>query len=215
MGFVRRFVLVFLMGAGVGYLFGGDPANSSFNVIKKSTNVEKYLKKYKETMGAPDYERYRGHVYRVLNIALSFLTKQDVAKHRRAIETALVFHDIALWSANELNYLSPSLAEAKKVVSDLSESEMRLMSDIIMEHHKLTPFTGENEEVVNAVIRADLADFSFGMVRSGFSRDDMAKLRHEIPDTGFHLTLMSRITSIRGYAGFMHGCFEVGQIFRM
>jgi hypothetical protein len=195
------------------YLQRGDAKRAKIKVIKDSATTEKWLQKYRDVIAEPDYERYRGHVYRVLNIALAFLKDNPKAqKYREVIEVALVFHDIALWTTRDLSYVVPSAAQARQAVTGLSDDESQLMSDIILYHHKLTPFKGANADVVNAVIKADLADFSLGLIRSGFDKDDMAKLREEIPDTGFHRTLNLRIPSIRGW-NVLHGAWEVCQIY--
>lgn len=209
----RSAALVVLAGLLMACLNRGDAAKGKIQVITTSPAVERWLTKYKDVIGEPDYERYHGHVYRVLNIALTFLKDNPkVQKYRETIEIALVFHDIALWTTRDLSYVVPSEAQARKAVTDLSDDKAQLMSDIILYHHKITPFKGENADIVNAVIKADLADFSLGMIRQGFDRDDMAKLRKEIPDTGFHNTLNLRIPAIRGW-NFLYGTWEVMQIF--
>lgn len=191
----------------------GNPRKATIKVITESPTTEKWLQKYKDVIGDPDYERYRGHVYRVLNIALTFLKDNPkVNQYRETIEVALVFHDIALWTSRDLSYVVPSEAQAREAVTGLKDDEMQLMSDIILYHHKLTPFKGANADVVNAVIKADLADFSLGLIRAGFDKHDMAKLRQEIPDTGFHRTLFRRIPAIRG-CNVCYGAYEVCQIF--
>ncbi|CAK0791264.1 unnamed protein product [Prorocentrum cordatum] len=191
----------------------GDASKADIKVITESAATEKWLFKYKDVIGEPDFERYRGHVYRVLNIALHLLKENPrVEQLRETIEIALVFHDIALWTTRELSYVVPSNKLALETVTGQTEEQKALMSNIILYHHKITPFKGENADIVSAVIAADLADFTFGLVRSGFSSDNMAKLLAEIPDTGFHTTLNLRIPAIRGWNIF-RGVWEVMQIF--
>eukprot|EP00954_Amorphochlora_amoebiformis_P010267 802499-Amorphochlora_amoeboformis.AAC.1 len=50
--------------------------------------------RYPDIIG-DDYAGYRGHIYRTLSFSLHFLANET---HRGAIEAALVYHDIGLWT---------------------------------------------------------------------------------------------------------------------
>ncbi|MFO0264122.1 MAG: phosphohydrolase, partial [Planctomycetota bacterium] len=69
--------------------------------------VEQLLAPYRESIGK-DYDGYRNHVYRTITYALHFLNGQ----HQQLVETALVYHDLGLWTDRDLAYLEPSEAIA-------------------------------------------------------------------------------------------------------
>mmetsp|Transcript_18103 Transcript_18103/g.41980 ORF Transcript_18103/g.41980 Transcript_18103/m.41980 type:complete len:222 (-) Transcript_18103:127-792(-) len=196
----------------------GDPAAGNIEIVSSTPGVEKYLSVYKDSFPNADYERYRGHIYRVLSMTYHLLGEK---KESRALEAGLVFHDIGLWTAidkPELDYLPPSNALAQKVITEEGwpEEEKKLVENIIMFHHKLTPFSGPHEDILNAVITGDLADFSLGMVRGNVSKDNFAKVRTDIPDTGFHLSLLDRTWILSGSAvpGLPKGLYDVMHIFK-
>jgi len=58
------------------------------------------------------------------------------------------FHDVALWTDSVLNYLDPSYEQVAKSHKDLSAKDLLLVHDIIVFHHKVTPFEGPHRDVV-------------------------------------------------------------------
>ena len=156
-------------------------------VITRSDRVERLLGRYKDLIG-DDYEGYRGHVYRVLSYALHFLGGQS--PDREAIETALVYHDLGLWSDKKLAYLEPSI-ERVKVDNEAEQwgHDPQLLTDIIYWHHKVTAFRGPNSEIVNAVRKADWIDATAGLVRKGMPKACIRNVTAAIPVAGFYDTL--------------------------
>mmetsp|Transcript_40315 Transcript_40315/g.89538 ORF Transcript_40315/g.89538 Transcript_40315/m.89538 type:complete len:211 (+) Transcript_40315:107-739(+) len=206
---VVLFVILSVGAAIAAIKLSGDPSKATIAVIKESATVEKYLQPYKNVVGT-DYEGYRGHCYRVLTYAMHMLHGDE--KYRDAIEAALVFHDIALWSAGELDYLDPSWAEAEKVLTeDFDSEQLQLIKDIIIFHHKVTPFTGPHAEVVEAVRKGDLIDFSLGLVANGVSRNDIAKVDAELPNSGFHLSLLKTFPRLHGFN--VPAYLKIGKVF--
>lgn len=153
-------------------------------VITRSDRVEALLELYREDLDR-DYDGYRGHVYRVLSYAMHFLGGEHTA--RVAIETALVYHDLGLWTDKEIAYLEPSIERAQQ--SNASKSwghDPELLRNIIYWHHKITPFRGPNADVVNAVRKADWIDATAGVVRAGMPKRHIQKVTDAIPAAGFH-----------------------------
>ena len=138
-------------------LFPGDPS-ATFRVVSRedAPTLVKYLDMFDEQLG-DDRTAYENHCLRTLSFAEEFLrgdglSEEDIQSKRKIMETTLAFHDIALWSDGELDYLEPSAAQADKVVKDLSKEDMQLVRDIIIYHHKFTAFSGgADDAVVNAV----------------------------------------------------------------
>lgn len=152
-------------------------------VIRDSEHVEALLAKYRDVIG-DDFDGYRNHIYRVLSYTMHFLGGDET--WREIIETALVYHDLGLWTDRELAYLEPSIAQSKGVSS--AENE-RLIHDIILYHHKITAFKGPNERVVNAVRKADWIDATNGLMGKGMPRTHIRKVKAAIPAAGFYKTL--------------------------
>ncbi|MEO0911131.1 MAG: phosphohydrolase, partial [Pseudomonadota bacterium] len=64
-------------------------------IIDHSDRVESLFEPYRNKIG-DDFPAYRGHVYRVITYAMHFLEGDEDA--RPIVETALVYHDIGLWT---------------------------------------------------------------------------------------------------------------------
>lgn len=161
--------------------------STDITTITHSDRVETLLERYRDAIG-DDYAGYRGHIYRVLSYALHFL-RGDETK-RATIETALVYHDIGLWSDRAIAYLEPSVERA--LADNETEAwglDPALLRDIIYWHHKVTPFVGDHAEVVNAVRKADWIDASAGLVKMGMPKACIAQVSQEIPHEGFYDTL--------------------------
>ena len=71
--------------------------------------IESLLQNFKPVFGE-DFTRYRNHIYRVfLNCLL--IDKEKANEDKYAI--AAVFHDIGIWTNNTIDYLNPSVAQAR------------------------------------------------------------------------------------------------------
>ncbi len=161
--------------------------SSNIEIITYSDRVEALFSPYREIIGE-DFLGYRNHVYRVLTYAMHFLNQDEEA--RPLVETALVYHDIGLWTDNKLAYLEPSEA---KVIEDAKKNNWDLDVDLIVAiihwHHKITSYRGQGAEIVNAVRKADWIDATKGKIRKGLSKAQIAKVESSIPNEGFHDTL--------------------------
>ncbi|MEM9212183.1 MAG: HD domain-containing protein [Pseudomonadota bacterium] len=167
-------------------------------IISDSARVDELLVRFKDQIGA-DFAAYRGHVLRVLTHAMAFLNGKS--EHQPLIETALVYHDIGLWTAQDLAYLEPS---EEMVVRHNTEQgwgfDPDLLVAIIHWHHKITPYKGPNAEIVNAVRKADWIEASQGMIRKGVSRARLQAVHTAIPDHGFGDVLQNLAKTLGGSA---------------
>lgn len=171
---------------------------NDIKIISYDETVEKHLLRFKEVIGN-DYEGYRGHIYRVLTYSIHFLNGNE--NKRSIIASALVFHDIGLWTDGTLAYLEPSVSRADEYfnIKSFTNEDRQLMKDIIYWHHKITPFKGPNEDVVNAVIKADLIDASSGLFTKGMPKSHIKKVTDTIPEAGFHKTLQDFGPRLHGW----------------
>ncbi|MEM7508152.1 MAG: phosphohydrolase [Pseudomonadota bacterium] len=161
--------------------------NDTITIIDSSARVETLFAPYRETIGA-DFPAYRGHVYRVITFAMHFLDGDEAV--RPLIETAFVYHDLALWTDNELAYLelseSLALADNEKHGWGLDPQMLR---DAIHWHHKVFPYRGPNQRIVEAVRKADWIDATDGKIRKGLSRDQIKRVQDAIPNYDFGAAL--------------------------
>lgn len=158
------------------------------DIIESDAVVESELARLAPRIGA-DLPGYRNHIYRVLTYAMHFMGGE--MRWRRPFGFALAYHDAGMWTHRELAYLEPSadLAEAarREHAPDLDPA---LIRDLIVWHHKATPFRGPNAEAVNALRKADWVDASQGMLRKGLTRAQIAAATAALPTHGFADTLM-------------------------
>eukprot|EP01102_Stenamoeba_stenopodia_P003632 TRINITY_DN13803_c0_g1_i1.p1 TRINITY_DN13803_c0_g1~~TRINITY_DN13803_c0_g1_i1.p1 ORF type:complete len:217 (-),score=52.23 TRINITY_DN13803_c0_g1_i1:53-703(-) len=189
-----------------------DPTGADIKIIESAPHVERHLAAYRDKIGA-DYTAYRNHIYRVLSYANYFLQGDET--HREVIEAALVYHDLGLWSDDALAYLEPSTARARKELAKAfnSPEQLQLVEDIIMNHHKVTPFTGSNAKYVEAVRKADWIDATQGLVAQGMPRANIALVSQTIPNAGFHKALLELGPRLRGWNVYRI-VTELGSIFR-
>jgi hypothetical protein len=182
-----------------------DPSLSRvLQVVRHAPVLEQQLGQRRALLGE-DYAGYRNHVYRVLSYALFFLEgdaeeKEMAERYRHVIETALVYHDLGLWTDKQLSYLEPSALRAREAVEDTySQTEKELLHNIIYWHHKITPFEGENAAIVNAVRKADWIDATMSLVNFGMPSTHVNKVTSSLAEDGFHVMLMSIGPRYYGY----------------
>lgn len=169
-------------------------------IVNHSERVETLLMPYQTVIGE-DFKAYRGHVYRVISYAMHFL-KQDES-YRALVETAFAYHDIGLWTANDLSYLAPSETIALKENNEQNLGlDPELLRAAIHWHHKITPYRGPVAKVVNAIRRADWIDASKGNIRKGLTRDQVRAVEQAIPDYGFPDVLQRLAKDLGGNAVF-------------
>lgn len=168
----------------------------SLRIIENSDTIDRLLAPYHERIGA-DFEGYRNHLLRVLTYTLHFLDGDET--DRFTLETALVFHDIGLWTDNELAYLEPSIAEALRVnKTEGLGVDPELLTLLIHWHHKVFPYKGPHERLVNAFRRGDWVDATGGKIRKGLSKNQIAEAMDRIPEAGFAATLERLAADLSG-----------------
>ena len=153
--------------------------------------VEDILSPWRERIGV-DYEGYKNHVYRMLHCCFALAPCSEQDRHKLMI--AACHHDIGLWSDHTVDYLPPSIREAVQYLQAHHlghwQEEVTLLIDL---HHKLRGVKGavaEKYPLVEVFRRADLADFSLGLVLGGVPREFMGRLKRQFPNAGFHKMLV-------------------------
>lgn len=151
-------------------------------------HVEELLGRFEKIIGK-DFPGYRNHIYRTITYAMHFLDNAE--EYERIVETAFVYHDIALWTDRELAYLGPSEAMA---IADNEKFGWGLDSELLRGaihwHHKVLPYKGPNQRVIEACRKADWIDASKGMLRKGMSKATIKEVEAAFPNLGFHNALL-------------------------
>ena len=161
---------------------------TQINIKQQRPLVEELLARYKTVIGN-DFPGYRNHVYRTITYAMHFL-EQD-PKLEPLVETAFVYHDIGLWTDKELAYLEPSEAHALEDNEKFGWGfEPDALCGAIHWHHKILPYKGENERVIEACRKADWIDVSEGLFRKGLSKEAIKEVEAAFPNLGFQNSLL-------------------------
>lgn len=149
--------------------------------------VEEVLQAHATALG-PDVAGYRNHVYRVLNFcALQAGPSQSTTK----MAVAAVFHDLGIWTDKTVDYLQPSIRLATAYLAQSGHQDWTAeISTTILEHHKISPYRGDSQWLVEAFRRADWIDVSRGLRTFGLSRATLAPIFSTWPNAGFHKRLI-------------------------
>ena len=150
--------------------------------------LDELLHAHRSTLG-DDFTAYRNHTYRVVNlcIALSPVASAQLEK----IATAVAFHDLGIWTDRTFDYLQPSVRLASEHLTRSGKEKWTSeISEMILQHHKLSQYRANGEWLVEPLRRADLVDLSMGIIRFGLSRKLVKELYATWPSAGFHRRLV-------------------------
>jgi hypothetical protein len=152
--------------------------------------IEDLMQKFRPAMGE-DYDKYKNHVYRVfLNCLLIDSDKTNEKKYA----IAAVFHDIGIWTNHTIDYLDPSIEQAKIYLTETGKQDWREeITGMIYWHHKVTRYKGEHGRTVGSFRKADWIDVSLGLLTFGFDNRKIKENRKGLPNLGFHIFLLKRI----------------------
>lgn len=127
---------------------------------------------------------YRGHVYRVFNLARGLIDDADDRDDKLAIAAA--FHDIAAFAG--LDYLAPSIDAQDAWLARTGRGEWSdELAVVVAEHHRFRRCRGRHARLAEPLRRADLADLSQGLIRSGIPKERVRAVR-EAFDVGSFFT---------------------------
>lgn len=130
------------------------------------------------------YTGYRGHVYRVFNFARVLVDDADDRDDKLAIAAA--FHDVEAFAG--LDYLAPSIRVQDAWLERTGRSAWSdELAVVVAAHHRFTQYRGPYARLAEPMRRADLADVSQGLIRSGIPRDHVRAVREAI-DVGQFFT---------------------------
>jgi len=136
-----------------------------------------------------DFTAYRNHTYRVVNLCAAQSPGDPEQLEKMAIAAA--FHDMGIWTDGTFDYLQPSvrLASAHLVQSRRAEWIPEI-SEMILEHHKISPYREAPGWLVEPFRRADWVDVSRGLITFGLRRHLLREIFAMWPSAGFHRLLV-------------------------
>ena len=153
-------------------------------IIQADEIIDELFEKWKPALGG-DYLAYRNHAYRVFNLssALASATGEDQEK----LALASAFHDIGIWLDHTFDYLAPS---TQRAVGHLSKIGLESWTDGIVEmieqHHKVFPWHGPEQKLVEAFRKADWLDVCLFSLPTLLERSFLMAVLRAFPRNGFH-----------------------------
>ena len=157
-------------------------------MLSEVATVDEILQSYSAELGR-EFTAYRNHVYRVVNLCAVLTSPGPETLEKIAVAAA--FHDLGIWTNGTFDYLQPSirLASAYLTRSGLTEWTPEI-AEMILEHHKITPYRGNPQWLVESFRRADWIDVSRGLRTFGLSRVSLDPIFSAWPSAGFHKRLV-------------------------
>ena len=165
------------------------------NVVIGYKLVDEILERYRNVINN-DFDGYRNHVTRMLNFS-HYLLPDISEDDSKKIQIAAAFHDIALWTHDRVDYLVPSYQDCHQYLEEEGLTAWKEEIQIIIDmHHLMSTYQGPFARLTDVFRKADLVDFSLGLIKNGVSSDFVKAVKKAIPNAGFHKTLM-RFTFIQ------------------
>lgn len=162
----------------------------SLTTLPEVDRIEEILNSYRDQIGV-DYKGYKNHCVRIIRF-LNYLKPISSDEYEKLL-IAVAFHDIGLWTHDTFDYLPPSVCLLKKYLTRIGKTEwIEEISLMIDRHHKFTAYQGKHE-LVELFRKADLVDFSLGLVNHGISKDYISRIKKQFPNEGFHKMLLVRM----------------------
>lgn len=164
-------------------------------VVTNYQLVDEILEEYRSTIKG-DFKGYRNHITRMLNFC-HYLMPDISTEDSKKLQIAAVFHDIALWTHNRVDYLVPSYQDCHLWLESQGLSAWKEEIQVIIDmHHLISEYKGPHSRLAEVFRKADLIDFSLGLIKNGVSRLFIKQVRNTIPNSGFHKAL-ARFTFIQ------------------
>ena len=149
------------------------------DIVTGSALIDEILGPHEKGLGLA-YLGYRNHCLRMLNIGRWLVPDEPHRDDRLAIMAA--FHDLPFFLDGDLDYLGRASDWARDWLIAAGraewEPEVRLM---IHNHHKVRPYRGPSEAMVEAMRKADWIDVTFTKVRFGIPRSFIRDMRAAFP----------------------------------
>ncbi len=158
-------------------------------ILTEIAPIDEILGAHRAGIGK-DFVGYRNHVYRVANLSAALTANVRDTERLEKIAIAAAFHDLGIWTDRTFDYLAPSVRLAADYLNGSGRSGWTAgVSEMILQHHKVTPFRG-GAGLVEPFRKADWIDVTWSVVSFGLPGAFVRELYAEWPDAGFHLNLV-------------------------
>lgn len=135
-----------------------------------------------------DFTAYRNHTYRVVNLCAALSASDPAQLQKMAIAAA--FHDMGIWTDGTFDYLLPSVRLAAAHLASSGRAEWTAeITEMILEHHKISAWHGDPHWLVEPFRRADWIDVSRGLLTFGLPRKLLGEIFSTWPNASFHKRL--------------------------
>ncbi|MCG8391874.1 MAG: hypothetical protein MI745_02215 [Pseudomonadales bacterium] len=157
------------------------------DLITRLPVVEQLFDQYSERFGKQQTP-YRNHVYRLINLVAAQTSLDNTQVEQLAI--AAFFHDAGIWLAGTFDYLQPSARLAEHYLEEQQRNDWRpLIRAMILNHHKVSRYSQDHQDLVEVFRRADWIDVSLGLLRFGVPMARIRLIKRSFPNAGFHRLL--------------------------
>lgn len=157
-------------------------------MLKAIPVLDSVLEAHAAELGA-DFTAYRNHAYRVANLCVALCPGEPAQLEK--IATAAAFHDLGIWTERTFDYLGPSVKLACAHLTRAGKQEWRPeVTEMILQHHKISPYRGQTHRLVEPLRRADWVDVSKGLFTFGLPRKLLKEVFTTWPSAGFHKRLV-------------------------
>lgn len=158
------------------------------NLIQRHPRIEALFDAYSDRFGK-DQTAYRNHTYRVINLVASQKALSEEELDQVAI--AGFFHDAGIWLAGTFDYLEPSSRLACHYLEEEGLQDWAPQVEaMILNHHKVSRYSTDTQELAEMFRRADWVDVSLGLLRFGIPTSRIRHIRNAFPNAGFHALLL-------------------------
>ena len=135
-----------------------------------------------------DFTAYRNHTYRVVNLCAALSSEDPEPLEKMAIAAA--FHDLGIWTDGTFDYLRPSIRLAGAHLARSGREEWTPeITEMILQHHKISAYRGDPCWLVEAFRRADWIDVT-RLRTFGLPRRLLKEIFAAWPGAGFHKKLV-------------------------
>lgn len=135
-----------------------------------------------------DFTAYRNHTYRVVNLCAALSSSNPEQLQKMSIAAA--FHDLGIWTDGTFDYLQPSIRLASAHLARAGREEWTPeITEMILQHHKISAWRGHPHWLVEPFRRADWIDVT-RLRTFGLPRTLLREIFAAWPNEGFHKKLV-------------------------
>jgi hypothetical protein len=156
-------------------------------MLTKIAMLDEILEAHRAELGN-DFTAYGNHTYRIVNLGVALSSEDPQQLEKLAIAAA--FHDLGIWTDGTFDYLPPSirLASAHLVQTGRAEWTPEI-TEMILQHHKISAWRGNPNWLVEPFRRADWIDVT-RLRTFGLPRRLLKEIFAAWPNAGFHKKLV-------------------------